>query len=84
MMRQSPPLQDIVVEILTKMGVSAQDGLIRTLALQGGRLVAEKFRYEGGYAICPTGSDVIEVYDYDGQLLKSVAISATKCKETAA
>ena len=83
-MAQSPSLQDIVVETLAQMGICGPSSLIRTLALQGGRLVAEKFRYDDGYAICPVGSDVIEFYDHNGKLLKIVSAAVARRRETAA
>jgi hypothetical protein len=83
-MPQSPSLQDLVVETLVEMGLSAPDTVIRTLALQGGCLVAEKFRFDAGYAICPVGSDIIEFYDHGGKLLKTIRISMVRRKETAA
>ena len=72
-MRQS--LQNIVVNVLSEMGIPTTS-LIRTLAIQGGRLVAEKFRYDQGYAIWFVGSNVVEFYDWDGKLLKTVAFKS--------
>jgi hypothetical protein len=83
-MTQSSSLQEIVVETLAQMGISRPRHLIRTLALQGGCLVAEKFRYDDGYAICPVGSDVIEFYDHNGKLLKTVDAAVARRRETAA
>jgi hypothetical protein len=83
-MPQLPSLQDIVVETLAEMGLSTSSAVIRTLALQGGCLVAEKFRFDAGYAICPVGSDTIEFYDHGGKLLKTVRIGVARHKETAA
>jgi hypothetical protein len=83
-MTQSPSIQDIVVETLAQMGIRDPSPLVRTLALQGGCLVAEKFRYEEGYAVCPVGGNVIEFYDDHGKLLKVVNAAIARRKETAA
>jgi hypothetical protein len=81
-MRQS--LQDIVLNTLNDMGVPAPSNFIRTFALQEGCLVAEKLRYDGGYALWPVGSDVVKFYDDDARLLKKVRIATGEKSGTAA
>lgn len=45
-----------------------------TFALSEGRLVAQKFFYEGGYAVWVAGRESVDFYDEDGGLLRSVGI----------
>jgi hypothetical protein len=71
-------LEKIVSSILKEMGVAAPDNMIRTLALREGCLVAEKFRYDGGYAVWLVGSEAVNFYDDDGRLLKKAHINPPK------
>jgi hypothetical protein len=81
-MRQS--LQDVVLNTLSEMGIANPGDLIRTFALQEGCLVAEKLRYDGGYALWPVGGDVVKFYDDDARLLKKVRIATGEKSGTAA
>jgi hypothetical protein len=86
-MYRTPSLEDFVRGTLSAMGTPSPSPLIHTLALREGRLVAQKFRYDAGYAICSAGSDVVEFYDQDGKLLKTATMTPAeheKEKEEAA
>jgi hypothetical protein len=82
-MSQPPSLQDIVVDAVKEMGIPAPSTWMHVLALREGRLVAEKFHYDQGYAICTVGSDLVEFYDRDGTLLKTVVIALAEKGEAA-
>jgi len=82
-MSQTPLLQDLVKHALNEMGIPTPSTLMHVLALREGRLVAEKFHYDRGYAIWAVGSDVVEFYDQDGKLLKTVAIALAEKGEAA-
>jgi hypothetical protein len=82
-MSQSALLQDLVKHALNEMGIPAPSTLMHVLALREGRLVAEKFHYEEGYAIWMVDSDVVEFYGREGKLLKTVAIALAEKGEAA-
>ena len=68
-------VQDAVVATLKEMGLRPAPGTLPcTFALSEGRLVAQKFFYEGGYAVWETGRGTVNFYDEDGGLLRSVGI----------
>ena len=71
-------LSAMVAATLNELGIPAPSALIHTFALQEGRLVAEKLRYDGGYAIWIVGSEVVQFYDQGGRLLRSVAVASAK------
>ena len=49
-------VQDVVVAALKEMGLCPAPGvMLHTFALSEGRLVAEKFFYEQGYAVWAAG-----------------------------
>lgn len=82
-MHQSPSIHDFVKNALPTMGIPAPASLACTLLLQEGRLFAQKYRYEGGYAVWLAGSGAVEFFDQDGTLLRSVAVELPK-RETVA
>jgi hypothetical protein len=49
---------------------------MRTLLIQKGHFVGHKYRFNdgGGYAILLAGENVIEIYDDEGKLLKTVGL----------
>jgi hypothetical protein len=68
-------VQDVVIAMLKEMGLRPSPGTLPcTLALSEGRLVAQKFFYEGGYAVWAAGSGTVNFYDEDGGLLRSVGV----------
>ncbi len=68
-------VQDVVIAALKEMGLCPAPGtLFCTFALSEGRLVAQKFSYEGGYAVWVTARGMVSFYDADGGLLRSVAL----------
>ena len=75
-MHQAPSIHDFVKNTLPTMGIPTPASLACTLLLQEGRLFAQKYRYEGGYAIWLAGSRAVEFYGEDGTLLKSVAVAS--------
>ena len=71
--------QDVVIATLEEMGLAPASGTLPcTFALCEGRLVAQKFSYEGGYAVWAAGRGTVNFYDVDGGLLSSVALGVTE------
>jgi hypothetical protein len=68
-------VQDVVIATLKEMGLRPAPGTLPfTFALSEGRLVAQKFFYEGGYAVWVTARGTVSFYDEDGGLLRSVGV----------
>jgi hypothetical protein len=67
--------QDVLIGAFKDMGF-CPGRLVRTFALSEGRVVAQKFFYEGGYAVWAAGA--ISFYDEDGRLLRSLRFGAAK------
>jgi hypothetical protein len=66
---------DAVVATLKEMGLHPAPGTLPcSFALSEGRLVAQKFFYEGGYAVWEVGRGTLDFYDDEGRLLRSVGI----------
>ncbi len=67
-------VQDAVIATLKEMGKYPAPGtLFSTFAIREGRLVAQNFIYEGGYAVWITGRGTVSFYGKNGGLLKTVA-----------
>jgi len=66
-------VENAVIGALKEMGVwAASPMLYRTFALSEGHVVAQKFLYQGGYAVWVAGSGIITFYDEDGRQLRSL------------
>jgi hypothetical protein len=66
-------VQDVVIAAIKEMGLRPAPGALPcTFALSEGRLVAQKFFYEGGYAVWAAGRGTVSFYDDEGKLLKTV------------
>jgi hypothetical protein len=75
----SKSVQDVVIATLTEMGLCPAPGtLLHTLALSEGHLVAQKFFYDGGYAVWVAGRKTVSLYDEDGGLLRSVSLGVAE------
>jgi hypothetical protein len=75
-------IHDLVTATLREMGIVPAPGTLQqTFALGEGRLVAEKFRYDGGYAVWVVGRGSVDFYDEDGSLLRSVGVEAADEQE---
>jgi hypothetical protein len=71
-------VQEVVTTTLKGMGIHvASSTLLCTFALAEGRPVAEKFYYDGGYAVWNVGRGGVDFYDEDGGLLRSVVVEVT-------
>ena len=82
-MSVSKSVQDVVVATLKEMGLCPAPGtLLHTFALSEGRLVAQKFFYEGGYAVWVAGSETVSFYDEDGGFLRSVSLGVADSEIT--
>ena len=69
----SESVQDVVVATLTEMGLCPAPGtLLHTFVLSEGNVVAQKFFYEGGYAVWVAGCETVSFYNEDGGFLRSV------------
>ncbi len=77
-------VQDFVIATLKEMGQCPEPAaLIHTYALSEGRLVAHKFRYEGGYAVWAVGSSVVTFYDNEGGVLKTLTLVKVEGEQAA-
>ena len=65
-------VQDLVAATLAEMGVRVAP--MRTILIQKGYFVGHKYHFDGGYAVWLIEKNVIEVYDDDGKLLKTVSL----------
>ena len=74
-------VQDLVAATLREMGICVAP--MRTILIQKGYFVGHKYRFDGGWAIRLAGKKVIEVYDDDGNLLKTVSLEETDKKDAA-
>ncbi len=70
-MDEPASVYDAVIAVIQEMGIE-DTSLVRTVLVRDNRFVGWKYYYTGGYAICMAGSDVVEFYDDDGELLKTV------------
>ena len=82
-MSQSSSVYDIVKDALTEMGLLNSSPLVRTILLRDRCFVGEKYRFQGGSAVCLAGKDVVEVYDQDGNLLKTIAVERPDAQKAA-
>jgi len=73
-MAQSKPIHDIIVDILKERGTPAKEPLYRTVLVQDGYFVGHKYRFDGGHVIWMPETSLVEVYDQEGKLQKSVKV----------
>jgi hypothetical protein len=72
-------IHDTAATTLTEMGLcKAPAAFVRTVLTWDGYFVGEKYRFDGGYAAWIAATNVIEVYDDAGKLLKTVAIGTAE------
>ena len=65
---------NLVAATLSELGLPAPTNIIPTTLTRDGYFVGHKVRYDGGCAILWAASDVIEFYDEQGKLLRTVGI----------
>jgi len=65
---------------LRELGICAS---MRTILIQKGYFVGYKYCFDGGYAVRMVEKNAIEVYDDDGNLLKTVSLAETDKKGAA-
>ena len=70
----SASIHDLVTATLTELGLPAPSNMIQTMLMKDRYFVGHKFRYDGGYSVWREGSNTIEFYDEDGNLLKTVIL----------
>lgn len=70
-MDEPASVYDAVIAVIREMGIE-DTSLVRTVLMRDNRFVGRKYYYTGGYAICMADSDVVEFYDDDGKLLRTV------------
>jgi hypothetical protein len=78
-----PSIYDAVWATIVGAGVSEPSFMIRTILLEDGRFLGEKYRFDQGYAVWLAGPRVIEVYDDSGKLLRSAPAETTDAKGVA-
>ena len=77
-------VQDVVITTLNGMGLWPIRGTLPcTYALSEGRLVAQKFFYEEGYAVWVAGRGTVDFYDEDGKLLRTVSLEISSGEKAA-
>ena len=74
---------DLVAATLAELGLPAPTDIIPTMLTRDGYFVGQKLRYDGGWAILWAAGDVIELYDEQGKLLKTVGIETPPQNEAA-
>jgi hypothetical protein len=68
-------IHDVVAAMLNEMGFCVAPGsMIRTILLRDRYFVGHKYRFDGGYAAWVAKTNVVEVYDDQGKLLKTEAL----------
>jgi hypothetical protein len=71
-------IHGLVAATLAKLGLSAPTNIIQTMLMKDRFFAGWKLRYDGGCAVLRAGANMIELYDEQGMLLKSVALEAEK------
>ncbi len=74
-------VHDVVVATLREMGLCAAPS--RTILIQKGHFIGHKYRFDGGYAIRMAGKNVVEVFDDDGKVFKTVRLEESDKKSAA-
>jgi hypothetical protein len=72
---------DPVTAALSEMGSCVAP--MRTILIQKGYFIGHKYCFDGGYAVSLIEKNVIEIYDDEGEVLKTVSLEETG-KESAA
>jgi hypothetical protein len=67
-------IKELLTTTLVELDLPAATSFARTMLMKGGYFVGWKFRYDGGYVVLRTGDNTVELYDVQGNLLKSVAL----------
>jgi hypothetical protein len=67
-------IPEFVAATLAELGLPAPTNMIQTMLTRDRYFAGWKFRYDGGYAVLPAGSDTIEFYDEQGTRLTTVAL----------
>ncbi len=76
-------VRDAVTATLRELGACAA-APIRTILIQNGYFVGHKYRFhDGGYAVWLLEKKAIEIYDNDGELLKTVSLEVTEGEKAA-
>jgi hypothetical protein len=65
---------NLVVATLSELGLPAPTNIIPTMLTRDDYFAGHKLRYDGGCAILRAANNVIEFYDEQGKLLKTVNI----------
>jgi hypothetical protein len=77
-------IHDTIAATLAEMGLcSTPTALLRTVLIGGGYFAGEKYRFDGGCAVWLAERNVIEVYDDDGKLLKTITLGRLEGGEAA-
>jgi hypothetical protein len=63
-----------VAASLSELGQPIPTNIIQTMLMKDGYFVGWKFRYDSGYAILHIGGNLIELFDEQGALLKTVVL----------
>jgi hypothetical protein len=68
------PVETAVIAALAGMGLMRTGPHLRTVAIREDQFVAEKFLFDGGYAVWARPTDRLSIYDDSGCLLYTVSL----------
>lgn len=72
---QVEAVQTVVTKTLTEMGVPDPASVLHTFLIRCGYFVGHKFRCDGISAVWAQGTESVEFYGEDGQLIKTVSLN---------
>lgn len=82
-MSQPRSNHDVVSDTLKEMGLGTAP-TFHTILLREQRFVGHKYHFDGGYAVWPGETNVIDVFYNDGRLLKTVSVEVPEEKTAVA
>ena len=82
-MSQPRSNHEVVSDILREMGLGTAP-TFHTILLREQRFVGHKYHFDSGYAVWLAESNVIDVFDNDGRLLKTVSTEVAEAKTAVA
>jgi hypothetical protein len=71
-------IQEMVAAAFSELGMPLPTAIIQTVLMKDRYFVGWKFRYDGGYAVWRAGADMVELYDHQHNLLKSIAVETER------
>ena len=72
-MGHSKPIHDVVKDALAELGI-ATSSLWRSILIRDVRYEGERYHFDGGHALWLPETNLVEIYDDNGGLLKTVGV----------